>query len=230
MTHDHNPPLQPLFRAALAFSLGLWTGLRAWRPPSWWVIALVAFALAASWYLPKRAWMAKALSLGAWFLLGAFLIQIHSQPLDQSQPDAPSILTLADGRPLTLTAHVTREGYARAAGPKSVRDSIDVETEEIESMGESWPVRTGARLSIYEKVEEDRAIGSSGHRVIEGQDPRGFNDPMTRSPDIYLWSSASHSRQAASGTQLPQSWSFRLRRLSARQRHQRTRIGGGDGY
>jgi hypothetical protein len=108
--------------------------------------------------------MAKALSLGAWFLLGAFLIQIQiqSQPLDQPQPGAPGILTLADGRPLILTAHVMREGYARAVGPKSVRDSIEVETEQIESTGETWPVRAGVRLSIYEKVDEDRAIGSSG--------------------------------------------------------------------
>ncbi len=157
MMHDHNPPRQPLFWAAVAFSLGLWTGLRAWRPPSWWVIALVAFVFAASWYLSKRAWMAKALSLGAWFLLGAFLIQSRSQPLDQP-PGIPSILTLADGRALTLTAHVVREGYARAVGPKSVRDSIDVETEEIESAGETWPVRAGVRLSIYEKVETDDSV------------------------------------------------------------------------
>src|SRR4029077_11348100 len=33
MTHDRKPPRQPLFWAALAFSLGLWMGVRAWRPP-----------------------------------------------------------------------------------------------------------------------------------------------------------------------------------------------------
>jgi len=74
MTRDRKPPRQPLFWAALAFSLGLWTGSRAWRPPSWWVIAVVAFVFAASWFLPKRPWLAQALSLGAWLLLGAFLI------------------------------------------------------------------------------------------------------------------------------------------------------------
>ena len=111
MTHDRKPPRQPLFWAALAFSLGLWTGVRAWRPPSWWVIALVAFVFAASWFLPKRAWLAKGLSLGAWFLLGAFLIQIRGQ-----QQDDPRILALADSRAVTLTARVMREGYARAAG------------------------------------------------------------------------------------------------------------------
>ena len=158
MTHDHKPPRQPLFWAALAFSLGLWTGVRAWRPPSWWVIAVVAFVFAATWFLPKRAWLAKTLSLGAWFLLGAFLIQICGQQQDELQSDAPRILTLADGREVTLTARVMREGYARAAGPQSIRESIDVETEEIASQGESWPVRAGVRLSIYEKLENAEMV------------------------------------------------------------------------
>jgi competence protein ComEC len=175
MTHDRKAPRQPLFWAAVAFSLGLWTGVRAWRPPSWWVIALVAFALAASWFLPKRAWLAKALSLGAWLLLGTFLIQVRGQRPAELQQDDARILTLSDGRAVTLTARVFREGYARAAGPKSISESIDVETEKIESQGESWPVRAGVRLTIYEKVE-DRAIGSSGDRVI-------LDDPITRSPD-----------------------------------------------
>jgi len=175
MTHDRKPPRQPLFWAALAFSLGLWTGVRAWRPPSWWVIAVVAFVFAASWFLPKRAWLAKALSLGAWVLLGAFLIQIRGQRPDELQQDDARILALADGRAVTLTARVIREGYARDAGPRSIRESIDVETEEIASQGGSWPVRAGVRLTIYEKVE-DRAIGPSGDRVI-------LDDPMTRSPD-----------------------------------------------
>jgi competence protein ComEC len=185
MTHDHKPPRQPLFWAAVAFSLGLWTGVRTWRPPSWWVIAVVAFVFAASWFLSKRAWLAKALSLGAWFLLGAFLIQIRGQPHGDSR-----IFTLADGREVTLTARVMREGYARAAGPQ-IQESIDMETEAIASQGESWPVRAGVRLTIYEKEEdraigssEDRVIGRSGHRVIEGQGHLDLNDPMTRSPDL----------------------------------------------
>ena len=157
MTRDQKPPRQPLFWAALAFSLGLWMGVRAWRPPSWWVIAVVAFVFAASWFLARRAWLAKALSLGAWVLLGAFLIQIRGQPPHELQQDEARILALADGRAVTLTARVMREGYARDAGLRSIRESIDVETEEIASQGESWPVRVGVRLTIYEMVE-DRAI------------------------------------------------------------------------
>src|SRR5208283_3153801 len=183
MMRNHKPPQQPLFWAALAFSLGLWMGVRAWRPPSWWVIAVVAFVFAAAWFLPKRAWLAKALALGAWFLLGAFLIQVRGQPPHELQDDA-RILTLADGREVTLTAHVMREGYSRSAGPRSIRESIDVETEEIASQGESWPVRAGVRLTIYKTVEdraigssENRVIGPSGHRVIEGQGHLDLNDP-----------------------------------------------------
>ena len=157
MKHDRKPPRQPLFWAALAFSVGLWTGVRAWRPPAWWVIAVVAFVLAAAWFLPKRAWLAKTLSLGAWVLLGAFLIQIRPRPLDKRQQDAPGILTLADGRLVTLTARVIREGYAQPAGAKSVRESIDVETEEIASAGQSWRTRAGVRLAINEKVEISEA-------------------------------------------------------------------------
>jgi competence protein ComEC len=171
MMRTHKPPRQPLFWAAVAFSLGLWTGVRAWRPPSWWVIALVIFIFAASWFLLKRAWLAKALALGAWFLLGAFLIQVRGRPPRELQDDA-RLLTLADGREVTLTAHVMREGYARFAEPRSIRESIDVETEEIASQGESWPVRAGVRLTIYKEVEEverrasppglDAPVGESG--------------------------------------------------------------------
>jgi competence protein ComEC len=175
MMLTHKPPRQPLFWAAVVFSLGLWTGMRAWRPSSWWVIAVVAFVFAASWFLSKRAGLAKALSLGAWFLLGAFLIQIRSQrPADLQQDDA-RIFALADGREVTLTAHVMREGYARAASPQSIRESIDVETEAIASQGESWPVRAGVRLTIYEKVENPASVERRAS-------PPGLDSPDLGSP------------------------------------------------
>jgi len=158
MTHDRKPPRQPLFWAALAFSFGLWMGARVWRPPSWWVFALVAFVFAASWFLAKRAWLAKALSLGAWILLGAFLIQVRGQRPDKLQQNDARMFALADGREVILTARVIREGYAQAAGPRSIRESIDVETEEIASQGERWPVRAGVCLTIYEKVENSEAV------------------------------------------------------------------------
>src|SRR5208283_4505313 len=174
MTNEEKPPRQPLFWAAVVFSVGLWTGARAWRPPSWWVMALVAFVFAASWFLPKRAWLAKVLSLGAWFILGALVIQSRGQEMNESH-DAARIVGLADGRPVILTARVMREGYAREAGPKSVRESIDVETETIASGGETWPLRAGVRLAIYEKAGEDGVI---------------LDDPIARSPDDAMLSVA----------------------------------------
>jgi competence protein ComEC len=149
MTHERKPPRQPLFWAAAVFSLGLWTGARLWRPPSWWMIALVAFILAASFFLSRRAWLAKSLSLGAWFLVGALLIQVRDQP-ELVQRNANRLSALADGRSIILIAHLIREGYAPDAYPGANRESMDVETEEIASAGESWVVRAGIRLTIHE--------------------------------------------------------------------------------
>ena len=171
MIREPTAPRQPLFLAAIIFSLGLCAGVRAWRPPAWWMIAILVFALAALWFLSRRAWLAKALALAAWFLLGALLIQVRGRPADD-----PKLLTLSDGRVVTLTAHVIREGYAHATGPRSIRQSLDVETEEIESEGKAWPVRTGIRLSLYERVEfppfaksaKGGAASSSGAVVAQG--------------------------------------------------------------
>ena len=88
---------------------------------------------------------------------------------EQTSAGGARILAQSDGQEVTLTARVIREGYAQAAGPKSIRESIDVETEEIASQGESWPVRAGVRLTIYEKVENSEAVErrapSPGFRV-----------------------------------------------------------------
>ena|SRR5208337_3444292 len=119
MTNEEKPPRQPLFWAAVVFSVGLWTGARAWRPPSWWVIALVAFVFAASCFFRNAAEWPRFSLWGAWFILGAFVIQIRGQEMNESR-DAARILGLADGRSVILTAGVIRDGYAREAGPKSV--------------------------------------------------------------------------------------------------------------
>jgi competence protein ComEC len=179
MMHERKASRQPLFWAAVIFSIGLWTGARAWRPPLWWMVAIVVFAFAGLWFLRKRSWLAKALSLGVWFLLGALLIQVRGQPEPSaalsaglsaglstglSEQNAPSLLALADGQPVMITARVVREGYARAMGARpvgessisesSLSESIDVETEEIASQGQTWPVRAGVRLTIHEKLHE----------------------------------------------------------------------------
>ena len=150
ITRNPNPPRQPLFWAASVFSCGLWTGLHAWRPPVWWAIAIAIFLLAAGWFISCRAWLARTLALATWFLFGAFLIQIHGRPAED-----PRLFRFSDGRTVTITAHVIREGYERSpsASPQSTTRSIDVETELLESDNETgketWPIHAGIRLSLY---------------------------------------------------------------------------------
>ena len=152
MTHEPKPR-QPLFWAAVALSVGLWVGARAWRPPSWWLIAAAIFGLAVLCLLSKRDWLAKALALGVWFLLGAFLIQNRTQPHNNFP-----LLALTDGSVVTLTGHVVREGYVRSAGARSIRESMDLETEEIASLGKTWLVHTGVRLTIYERSAPGQSL------------------------------------------------------------------------
>ena len=125
-------------------SAGIWIGVPNWRPATWWIAAACAFVLAAMWYLQRRPWAAKGLALGTWCLLGALLVQFR--PAAKSDP---RVLAFADGRELTITAHVIREGYQRADA-RSVRQQIDVETENVELEGQTVPISTGVRLKIYE--------------------------------------------------------------------------------
>ena len=179
MTPAPKPPRQPLFWAAVVLSLGLWTGIRTWRPPAWWAIAIAVFVLAALWFLPRRAWLAKTLALATWFLFGALLIQIRGRP-----PEDTRLATLSDGGPVTLIAHVIREGYAHAAGPRSIRQSVDVETEVIESGGQSWPVRAGIRVSLYERVELPVVPTPPFANNAKGGAPSGSASPNSRPSDF----------------------------------------------
>ena len=106
--------------------------------------------------------MAKGLAVGTWFLLGALLIQIRGTPREDSR-----ILEFADGREVTITGHVRREGYARTDGPRSVRRQIDIETESIESSGERATIRGGVRLTIYEAVAAETVAGEAAAALGE---------------------------------------------------------------
>lgn len=98
-------PRQPLFLAAAVFSAGIWIGFHAWRPPAWWMIAILVCGLGAGWFVGRRAWLAKTLALAAWFFFGAFLIQVRGRPAHD-----PRLPALADGGSVIVTAHVIREG------------------------------------------------------------------------------------------------------------------------
>ena len=140
------PPRQPMLWAALSYSLGIAAGVYAWRPASWWVAAGVAFLAAGLFFVRRRNLLSVSLGLGALFLGGALHIQLRgsTNALDTSlQP-------FADGQPIEMTAHVTREGKFREGGSNEIRQSLDVETEEIiAESGKPIPVHSGVRLGIY---------------------------------------------------------------------------------
>jgi len=181
MTRELQPGRQPLLWAALFFSSGIWIGVRAWRPALWWVIAAVAFGLAAVWFIRERSWFAKGLALGAWFLLGALLVQVRG-----ALAVDPRIAELADGSVVTVTGHVIREGYVRASGPRSVRHPVDIETESIEGVGPSEDIKCGVRLTIAEVVERLQNDGVKTYRTDMTGAVSFYLDGKTVTPEVAI--------------------------------------------
>jgi competence protein ComEC len=132
--------------AALAYAGGIVAGTYLERPASWWVAAGAAFFAAGVYFVRGRKWLSAGLALGAFFLAGALHIQVRGSTnlLDTSlQP-------FAYRDAVEMTAHVTREGRLRDAGPGEIRQNLDVETEEIVAEnGGRIRVRSGVRLGIY---------------------------------------------------------------------------------
>jgi competence protein ComEC len=140
--------------AAVAYCLGITAGVYLWRPVSWWVIAVAAFIAAAAYFTPQRSHPGWALALGAFFLAGALHIQLRagSPQLDTS------IDPYADPQELQLTAHVTRDGRVQEGGFNEIRQTIDVETETLQTAtGQIAAVHSGIRLSIYSPRPNDAA-------------------------------------------------------------------------
>jgi len=132
--------------AAVAYSLGVVAGVYLWRPALWWILAGAVFAFAAVYFALRRSRLGWALALGALFLAGALHIQVRgsSTHLD-TRIDA-----YADRQELQITAHVTRDGRLQPGGVGEIRQTLDVETEAIQTAtGQVEPVHSGIRLSIY---------------------------------------------------------------------------------
>jgi len=138
--------------AAAAYSLGIIAGVYAWRPPLWWVIAGAAFLAAAAYFVRRRSRLGWALALGAFFLAGALHLQLRgaSTRLDTG------IQPYADRQEIQVTAHVTRDGHLQPGGFNEIRQTVDLETEQIQtSSGQSEIVHSGIRLGIYSPRSND---------------------------------------------------------------------------
>ncbi|MHB8214858.1 MAG: ComEC/Rec2 family competence protein [Candidatus Sulfotelmatobacter sp.] len=132
--------------AALAYSSGIVAGTYLWRPALLLAASAAAFLAAGLYFLRRRNWLSATLALGAVFLAGALHIQLRAPA---SLPDL-SLQPFTDGQPVELTAHVTREGKFREAGPNEIRETLDVQIEDIATgNGTKLPLHSGVRLGIY---------------------------------------------------------------------------------
>ncbi|MGC2195465.1 MAG: ComEC/Rec2 family competence protein [Terriglobales bacterium] len=150
-------PRQPLLWAALAYGAGIVGGTYAWRPPLWWVVAALGFLGAGAYFVRRRIWLAFPLALGVLFFTGAFAIQ---QRTSQAQLDN-RVLAFADEEEVLVTGHVTHEGEIREAGFGGLRQSVDIETEEVTRGANTLTARDGLRLAVYAK-ESDQEYDESG--------------------------------------------------------------------
>jgi competence protein ComEC len=148
--------------AALSYSVGIVAGTYAWRPASWWVVAAAAFLAAGLYFVHRRRWLGVALTLGAFFLAGALHIQLRgATPLLDT-----SLYSFADGQPVQITAHVTREGRLRPGALNEIRQTLDIQTEEIVlDDGTKISVHSGVRLGIYSDTAHTTRLFHYGERI-----------------------------------------------------------------
>jgi competence protein ComEC len=180
---------QPLLWAALAFAGGIFTGVHMWRPPMWWIVSAASFISFAILLLRRRGCAAKVVGLCAVFAGGALAVQLRS-PGDVGGLDG---LQFADGREVTVTAHIVREGALIEEGGGEVRQQVDLETEQITLPNETVEVVSGLRVSLYGKRSEARdqpvRIFRYGERLrfpVRLHPPRNFRNPGAFDHQQYL--------------------------------------------
>src|ERR1035438_10478533 len=178
------PTRQPMLWAAVSYSSGILAGVYAWRPASWWIAAGAAFLAAGFYFARRRKYLGASLALGAFFLAGALHIQLRpSVTLDTS------LWPFAD-EPIEMKAHVIRAGKLRPATPKEIRQSLDLETEQIVTEnGTRIPVHSGLRLGIYSEQAAAMRLFRYGERLrlpLKLKLPRNFRNPEAFDYQAYL--------------------------------------------
>jgi competence protein ComEC len=162
--------------AALFYSSGIIAGTYAWRPASWWIAAAAAFLAAGLYFVRRRKYLGVSLALGAFFLAGALHIQLKGPTVLDS-----SLQPFAYDQQVEITAHVTREGRLRESSPNEVRQSLDVQTEQIVTEnGTRIPVHSGVRLGIYSNDGSRMHLFHYGERLrlsLQLKLTRNFRNP-----------------------------------------------------
>ena len=150
--------------AALSYSSGIVAGVHAWRPASWWIIAGAVFLASATYFVRRRSGLGWILALGAFFLAGALNIQVRAG----ARVDT-GIQSFADRQEHQITAHVIKDGHPQPGGLGEIRQTLDVEAEEIQTAnGQLVPIHSGIRLGIYSpraKNADDDAPATLANRA-----------------------------------------------------------------
>ena len=191
-------PRQPMLWAAIAHALGIIAGLYAWRPPSWWIFAGAFFLCVACYLMNRRSRFAWCIALAVLFFAGALHVQLRpGARLDMG------IQEYADRQELLVTGHVIRDGRLQQTGSTEVRQTLDVEAEEVQlDTGQILPIHSGIRLMIYrpresgdESSETTRTdfaampVFHYGERIrfrTKLKRPRNFRNPGAFDYETYL--------------------------------------------
>jgi competence protein ComEC len=111
----------------------------------------------------------------------------------QAQPAADhgsaGVLAFVDGREVTVTAHVTKEGNLQDTSASHSQQRLDLETEQVKAGDEIFAARCGLRVSIYRRETNDKPEESTslfphlfgyGERLrfpVKLYPPRNFRNP-----------------------------------------------------
>jgi competence protein ComEC len=150
---------EPLFIAALAFASGIVVANYVWRPPLVWLIASVIAASGVILLRRRAPSLAFAIAVLSLLPLGAFYLQVT----DAAQVTPSNLGAFATGEgTVDVTAHVMREGIVRDSPSGGKQESVDVETEQLNSGDRQSSASIGIRLTIYTQRAEQEEARSSG--------------------------------------------------------------------
>jgi competence protein ComEC len=138
--------------AALAYSLGISVGVHAFRPPLWWAMSGLLLTVMAAYWAQQRPGAGLSVALGVIFIFGALAVQLQgAKPRFDT-----SIQPYADDKELRIVAHVTRDGRVQPGGFGEIRQTLDIESEQITTpAGLTVSTRSGIRMNIYSVRNED---------------------------------------------------------------------------
>jgi competence protein ComEC len=121
------------------------------------MVAWIVFALSSACLLQRRGRSAFIVGLGAIFFLGALMVQVRG-PDDAGNSGWERF---TDGTEVVVAAHVTKEGTLQEEDPGSVRQRIEVETEQITKGDENFAINSGLRINIYQQQSKSGLDGKT---------------------------------------------------------------------